>query len=127
MEIHLTIKEISFSTYTKDNEKIKAIINDHLTSIYDFKFLNADINDINLLLRKEFSHYEWISVQKEGCNLNVTILEPSIINNQIEHIEGYGDLVASKDGMVKFFQVKQGIPIIKYNQFVKKGQILVTW
>ncbi len=122
----LTIKEISFSTYTKDNEKISAIINEHLTSYHNIKYLNTDINEINLLLRKEFSNYEWISVKKTGCNLYVTILEPSIINKEEQLVEGSGDLVATKDGMIKFFQVKQGIPLIELNQFVKQGQILVS-
>lgn len=122
----LTIKEISFSTYTKDNEKIKSIIESHYTSIFDVHLLNSDINDINLLLRKEFNHFEWISIERNGCLLKVTILEPSVINKQVEHIEGYGDLVAKTDGMVKFFQVTQGIPLIEQNQYVKKGQLLVS-
>ncbi|QVK19163.1 sporulation protein YqfD [Mycoplasmatota bacterium] len=122
----LTIKEISFSTYTKDNEKIKSIIERHYTSFLDVHLLNSDINDINLLLRKEFNHFEWISIERSGCLLKVTILEPSVINKQVEHIEGYGDLVAKTDGMVKFFQITQGIPLIEQNQYVKKGEVLVS-
>ncbi len=122
----LTIKEISFSTHTKDNEKIKAIINSNLKSVNNIKFLNTDINEINLILRKQFSHFEWISVEKDGCVLYVTILEPSIINKQIEHIDGYGDLVAKSDGLIKLFKVSHGIPIVNNNQYVKSGDLLVT-
>ncbi len=122
----LTIKEISFSTHTKDNDRIEDIISRHMYSVYGLNFMRSDINDINLILRKEFSHFEWVSVKRDGCVLNVKILEPSIINKQIEHIEGYGDLIANKDGLIKFFQVTHGIPLIEQNQYVKKGQVLVT-
>lgn len=122
----LTIKEISFSTYTKDNEKIKAIINSNLNNNYNMKFLKTDINDINLILRKEFSRFEWISVKKDGCVLNVTILEPSIINKKIEHIDGFGDIVAKSDGLIKLFKVSHGIPVVNNNQYVRSGQLLVS-
>lgn len=122
----LTIKEITFSTKTDDNERIRALIDENIDTFLNIKYLNNNINDINLKLRKEFSDLEWISVKKNGCILEVTILQPSIINNQIKYIEGHGDLVASKSGIVKFFKVSHGIPIIYYNQFVKKDDLLVS-
>ncbi|MDF2698548.1 MAG: yqfD [Haloplasmataceae bacterium] len=122
----LTIKEISFSTYTKDNQKIEELIKSNFKSYYGVDILNTDINDINLLLRKEFSHFEWISVEKQGSNLSVNILQPSTINKQVEHIEGFGDLIATKSGVIKFFKVSHGVPLIDENMYVKQGDILVS-
>lgn len=122
----LTIKEITFSAYTKDNNKIKKIIESYFTSVYGIDFFSGDVNEINLLLRKEFSHFEWISINKIGSRIHVTVLEPSIINKQVEKVDGFGDLVAKKDGMIKSYQVKHGIVLIEQNQFVRKGQVLVS-
>lgn len=122
----LTIKEITFSTYTKDNEKIKQLIDSYMTNIIGINFLKEDINDINLRLRKEFSNYEWIAVEKKGSKLHVTLLEPSIINKQVQKIEGYGDLIAKKDGIIKYYQVRHGIVLVEHNQFVRAGDVLVS-
>jgi len=122
----LTIREITFSTNTKDNEKITKIIKSNFYSIYGVDFFNGDINEINYMLRKEFSHFEWISINRKGSKIHVTVLEPSIINKQVEKLEGYGDLVAKKNGMIKSFQVKHGIVLVEQNQYVQEGQVLVT-
>ena len=122
----LTIKEITFSTYTKDNEKIHRIITESFISFGGLNFFKGDINDLNYALRKEFSNFEWISLDKKGSKIHVTVLEPSIINKQVKTISGYGDLIASKTGLIKKFQVKHGIVLIDQNQYVKEGQILVS-
>jgi similar to stage IV sporulation protein len=122
----LSIKQISFNTYTNDNQEIANIINSHITNFYGYRFLNEDINEINLILRKEFSHYEWISVKKDGSLLDITILKPGIINKQVEKIDGFGDLIAKKDGLIKTFKVVHGVPLIEVNQSVKQGDILVS-
>lgn len=122
----LTIREITFSASTNDNGKIKEIIEKNFYSILGVDFFNDDVNEINFLLRKEFSHFEWISIDKIGSRIHVTVLEPSIINKQVEKISGYGDLVAKKDGIIQRYQVKHGVVLIEQNQFVREGQVLVS-
>ncbi|ERJ13826.1 sporulation protein YqfD [Haloplasma contractile] len=122
----LTIKDITFSTNTNQNDKIEDMINAHIDERYMLSFLNGDLHEINLELRKEFSDFEWISVSRNGTNLHVTILEPSIVNHQVQYMDGAGDLVADFDGVIKQFQVAHGIPLVNHNQYVSKGSVIVT-
>jgi len=64
--------------------------------------------------------------RKKGTVLYVKLLEDSIINKQIQTVEGYGDLVAKKGGIIKMYKIRHGLPLIQYNQFVRSGELLVT-
>lgn len=121
-----TIKDIRFSSETKDNERIEQLIRKHFKDYLIFDVFTGSIQELNYELRKEFSHVEWISVEKKGTVLYVKLLEPSIINKQIQTVEGYGDLVAKKDGIIKMYKIRHGLPLIQYNQFVRSGELLVT-
>lgn len=121
-----TIKDIRFSSETKDNERIEQLIRKHFKDYLIFDVFTGSIQELNYELRKEFSHFEWISVEKKGTVLYVKLLEPSIINKQIQTVEGYGDLVAKKDGIIKMYKIRHGLPLIQYNQFVRSGELLVT-
>jgi similar to stage IV sporulation protein len=121
-----SIKRIEFNAYTKDNERIESIINEHIKTTLGFQFLDADLNELNFSLRKDFSHFEWIDVRKDGTILKVTVLEPSIINKKVEKIGGFGDLVASESGFIQSYKVEHGVLMVTRNQYVKKGQLLVS-
>jgi similar to stage IV sporulation protein len=121
-----SIKRIEFNAYTKDNERIESIIKEHIDTKLGFQFLDADLNELNFSLRKDFSHFEWIDVRKDGTILKVTVLEPSIINKQVEKIGGFGDLVASHSGFIQSYKVEHGVLMVTRNQYVQKGQLLVS-
>src|SRR5690606_26714039 len=40
--------------------------------------------------------------------------------------EGYGDLVARQSGLITSFHVRQGVVLVTENQYVEKGQLLVS-
>lgn len=121
-----SVRAIRFSSETKDNERIEKLIRKYFKDYYIFEVFSGNIQELNYELRKEFSHFEWISVDKKGTVLYVKVLEPSIINKQIQTVEGYGDLIAKKDGIIKMYQIRHGLPLVTYNQFVRKGELLVT-
>lgn len=122
----ITIKRIEFNASTSENEQIEAIIRDHLDSYFSFYFLNADLNELNFKLRQEFSHFEWISVQRKGTVLQVTVLKPTVINKKVIKRDDYGDLLAKKSGIIKYYQIEHGVLVVAKEQYVKKGTVLVS-
>lgn len=121
-----TVTNIHFAVDTDKNNNIKTYLEDKLVNIVGMKFLKNDLIDINLELRKEYSYFEWISVRKVGTVLVVDNITSNInVPNEIVN-EGVGDFVAEKSGIIKFFKIKEGVPLINYNQYVKKGDLLVS-
>lgn len=121
-----SIKKIEFNAETSKSDEIVEIIESHYQRILGLNFLKSDLNTINFALRREFTEFEWIDVRREGTVLKVTILEPNIINKKVVKREGYGDLVARESGLITSFHVRQGIVLVTENQYVEKGQLLVS-
>lgn len=121
-----SIQAIEFNAKSKHNEAIREIIESHYKKVFWLRFLDEDLNTINLTLRKSFPDLEWVDVRREGTVLRVTVLEPGIINKQVVKREGYGDLIARESGFITKFHVRQGVVIVTENQYVKKGDLLVS-
>lgn len=79
---------------------------------------------INKILKKNKDKLEWLEIQKNGNVLNVRVNERKI--NKSEKIEKYEDVVAKKDGIIKNISSSQGEIIKEINDFVKKGDIIIT-
>lgn len=76
-------------------------------------------------LRQEFDEIAWISCELKGTRLTV-YLEEGIAPEQSEEEQSPCDLVALKDGVIVKMVTRQGTPIVKTKQTVKKGDILVS-
>lgn len=115
----MIIKEIVF-TNEKDYQ-IEEYLNTHISN----RMLKTDILEINHEMKKIFTTYEWISVTKIGNNLIVeTKYAPDY--QKVYLNDTLGDFYAEQQGLIKFFQVEKGLPLIEYNQFITEGQLLVS-
>lgn len=122
----LIIKEVVFINKNTYDENVKNYIENNFKKVLCFNYLNEPINELNNELRNKFYFYEWINVHKRGNKLVVTIDkqdEKSFINTK-SNIKG--DIVSSNDGIIRYYFVKEGVCLIKDNQSVKKGDVLVT-
>lgn len=89
--------------------------------------LKADINCMKLeeALRKEFDQISWISCELKGTGLTVYLEEGMPPQKAIDE-NAVGDLVASKDALITKMVTRQGTPMVKIKDTVKKGDILIS-
>ncbi len=76
-------------------------------------------------LRQEFDEISWISCELKGTVLTV-YLEEGMPPKMIENSEVTGDLVAIEDASITKMITRQGTPVAKVKDQVKKGDILIS-
>lgn len=86
---------------------------------------NIDCNFLESSLRKEFEEISWISCELKGTCLTIHLEEGILpIHNKKDHIPG--DIVAKKNATIIKMITRDGTPIVKTKQKVKKGDILIS-
>lgn len=86
---------------------------------------NVNCNTLEEALRNEFEDISWISCELKGTGLTV-YLEEGMAPNKTNVIEKAGDIVAIKDATITKMITREGTPIAKIKQEVKKGDILIS-
>lgn len=119
----MSIDSITFSNSYEENEEISEMIKDNLYNIAGFKLLKKDINELSRQLRVMYDDFEWISIKKDGNDLFVEINKTEYYTLDSE--SKMEDIVASKDGIIKDYFIKDGINNVYYNKYVKKGDVLI--
>ena len=75
------------------------------------------------LKRKYQSEIDYLNVYQKGSVLHVEYTPAS--HNQ-KTVLKYQDYIAKKDGIIRQLDVKQGNVLVKVNQYVKKGDVLIS-
>lgn len=122
----LIVKEIVFVNENTYDQEVVNYIKQNYKKVFVFNYLSRPIHEINNDLKNNFYFYEWINVYKKGNKLLITIDkqdDKSYINTK-SRVKG--DIVAGENGIIRYYFVKEGVCIIKDNQSVKKGDILVS-
>lgn len=122
----LSINEIRFINYNTYDQEVELFIKDNLKKVGPFYYLNESISDINFTIKSKFYEYEWISVNRNGSYLDVDIRKQS--QEDLTDIDDgkVGDIIASRDALIKLYYVKKGVVFIVESQTVKKGDLLVS-
>ena len=76
-------------------------------------------------LRKDFEEISWISCELKGTSLTV-YLEEGMLPHETETKEEAGDVIATKDATITKMITRQGTPVVKVKDTVKKGDILIS-
>lgn len=76
-------------------------------------------------LRKDFEDISWISCELKGTGLTV-YLEEGMAPKQKDTVNQSGDIVAAKDATIIKMITREGTPVAKVNDTVKKGDILIS-
>ena len=84
------------------------------------------VEELEKAIRNEFPMVTWTSVQIDGTKLWIQIKENDKILNVEEKTEVKSHLVASKDGKITSIITRNGVPMVKKGDEVKKGDILVS-
>lgn len=84
-----------------------------------------DCSKLEEALRRDFDEISWISCELKGTGLTV-YLEEGMAPEKSENEITNGDIVASKDALITKMITRQGTPVAKVNDTVKKGDILIS-
>ncbi|MEG1149926.1 MAG: sporulation protein YqfD [Bacilli bacterium] len=112
-----------------DNKEIRDLITTELNDInikpLRFKKSFKDLEKIKkYLLNKYPDKLDWLEIEVDGMVYNV-LIEERIITN-IEKNDNICDVIAKKDGTITKFKVFNGTSLIAINDYVKKGDILIS-
>ena len=125
----VALSQFIWNIKIEGNEKIES---SQITQILENKGIklgtakrNIDKQKIINEIRLERSDIAWIGIDIEGPNLIVKIVEtnakPEIVNE-----EDYCNVVATKDAQIVKISAQNGIPLVKEESVVTKGDILIA-
>ena len=112
-----------------ENEELKQMIIDDLEEYGIKKFsFRKGYNYLNKvkdnIKRKHLEQIEWLEISKSGMRYIINV-EERIITRQVEEKE-YCHIVAKKNGLIKTINVYDGEALVSINDYVKKGDILIS-
>lgn len=122
-----TIFKININT---NDEKLYNLINNSLKenniSIYKRKKSFKELKKIkNKILKNNEDSLEWIEIKEKGCIYNVE-LTARVKNKENNSDNNPKDIVASKDGLIKYITSSSGVKLKDVNDYVKKGEVLIS-
>ncbi len=86
---------------------------------------NVHCGDLEENLRANYPDISWISCELKGTSLTVYLEEGMSPQKEDAPYEN-GDIVASKDAKITKMITREGTPVAKVNEQVKKGDILIS-
>ena len=122
-----TIFKININT---NDEKLYNLINNSLKenniSIYKRKKSFKELKKIkDKILKENEDNLEWIEIKEKGCIYNVE-LTARVKNKENNSDNNPKDIVASKDGLIKYITSSSGVKLKDVNDYVKKGEVLIS-
>ncbi len=117
-DIHVT-----GSTYYTEDEIIKYLEQEYVT--LGTKKSSISCNEMETKLMEYFDEIAWISCELRGTQLLINLTE-TIVNEEILVSENPSDIVAAKDADIVSIITRDGTPVAKANETVKKGDVLIS-
>lgn len=120
-----TVTSVVFTNYNTYNVEIEKSVDQYFRKVGPFRYLNKDLNDINLELKSKFYEYEWIGVRKKGT---ILYLDIKILNDEIppNNDSTPGSIYAKYEGIVKMYHVENGIVVVQEEQYIMQGDLLIS-
>lgn len=125
----LTSTIFNININTKD-EELYSLINDSLKdndiALYKKKKSFNELNKIkNKILKDNEEELEWIEINEKGCTYNIEVTK-RVKNKDIKSDNTPKDIIASKDGLIKYIASTSGVKLKDVNDYVKKGEVLIS-
>lgn len=120
------IREIKFKDNYLYDQRVYNFVYNKLNKKLWFYTLDIDITDLNNNLRATFPNYSYIGLTKDNSTL---IIDLELINIKKENdkvLETPCDIVSKNDAVIVGIDCKKGRVLVNLNQYVKKGEVLVT-
>ena len=122
-----TIFKININT---NDEKLYNLINNSLKenniSTHKRKKSFKELKKIkDKILKNNEDSLEWTEIKEKGCIYNVE-LTARVKNKENNSDNNPKDIVASKDGLIKYITSSSGVKLKDVNDYVKKGEVLIS-
>ncbi|MBQ4058136.1 MAG: sporulation protein YqfD [Lachnospiraceae bacterium] len=105
-------------------ENVLEYIEDNYVPLGTLK-TKIDCKDLEENLRAKYSDISWISCELKGTGLTV-YLEEGMSTTKSNNNDESGDVIASKDAQITKMITREGTPIAKVKDNVKKGDVLIS-
>lgn len=89
-----------------------------------FIFLLPNVREIQRELTEKMENVTWIGVTQHGTSYRFEVVEKEI--PETKQITGPRHLVATKQAVIHSVFVEKGQPVVRANDYVKKGSLLVS-
>lgn len=111
-----------------DASSINSIINKELSKYNLEKYKKRKNNHELLKIEKEiainlYDIIEWIEIKNQGLNVEVKFLKRREV---LEKINSKKAIYATKEGIVKNFNIEKGNKMVNVNDYVNPGQLLIS-
>ena len=98
---------------------------------YGVRIRKLDLQYLEETLRESFEQITWASVHRNGTKLSVFVKENDLPSMEEQRREAAawefgGNLIAARDGQVVSILTRAGIPKVREQDVVKKGDVLVN-
>lgn len=120
-----SITKIKFVDDYYYNQEIYDYVKEKVKRKLLFYYLDESINEINSDLRSKFYQYEWIGINKRGTTLYIDAKGKNIDENK-NGKKSSGNYFSSDDGIVKTYHLEKGIILVQEEQYVSKGELLIS-
>lgn len=122
----LRINKISFNSTFLINDEIKEILYNSSVNIFNQRFIsNYKLREINKNLLENYVSYEYISVVRNGTEIKVIINKDDLKSYDKTDYK-IGNIISSKNGIVKEYNIFDGKSLVYLNKVVKKDEILIS-
>ena len=92
---------------------------------YHFKKSFKELEQIKKeIIKNNQSTIEWMEIENVGMKVKVRVEERKLQNNEIQKEACH--IIAKKDGMIKSLSYSKGEALVGRNDYVKKGDILIS-
>lgn len=120
------IFELEIETNNRDLKKVLEIeLKEFGIEKYKFKKSYTELEKIKKhIIENNKDKLEWIEIDTLGTKYVVKVTERKL--NKKESEERPRSIVAKKDGVIKNITVKNGMPLKELNDFVKKGEVIIS-
>ena len=105
-------------------KELKRRLDDYGIRIGKFQFLMESPEKIQERLMKTIDGLTWVGVEQRGTTIRFEVVEKTL--PEAERPPGPRHLVAKKEAVIVDYFIEKGLPVIRRNQFVKPGQLLVS-
>lgn len=110
--------------YTYSEEDVVKYVENEFVKLGSLK-KNVDCAKLEESLREHYENIAWISCELRGTQLTVQFKE-SLEQKVVDKVEGVNDIIALKNGIIHSIITREGTPLVKPGDEVKKGDVLIS-
>ncbi len=120
------IREITFNDNKYYDCSVYEYVLNNTKKIGPFYLMDKSISKISKELREKFYNFSYVGLSKKGSKLIIEIFYQNIGINKDDSNNQIGEYISTCDAKITYINISSGNVVIRFNDVVKKGDLLVT-